>query len=412
MKYSKVVNLLILPCVVFSTLPSFAKDISNKVQPVTDTKLRICGEPKSPIYKKNSDFEKIDVSLMTDYNQLNQHSSASQVNGVIRVYRTDKQKYEVQPVVLTQRGNSRREYCSSPPFRVQFLNPEIKNKIEAQLGREKLDISSAEYLKIYLEKLNATSFDSATAITSLKDGVFKGLGDDIKVVTHCGESNWEMVGGADQKNQNKRLLSEFTIYKVLDTLKTTIEQTRLMNITYYQADGSPAFKDVDGKALVKLAFFREPPKSVAERCGLVSKLDPKAVYPKKDVVDTDSEFQTRFINRFVFNNDFEMYGHNMNIFHDIEGKIVYGAYDFDLSGIILDNYFKNAKNIEEQLPNVMSHLNSGSKETAINIAQKVIDQEPAMRKVVAESEIDDEMKIRFFKWLDLYMPALRDFVKQ
>lgn len=366
---------------------------------------RFCDEPKSQLYKKQDNFDKVDVDLITDYDTLNTSGFSEALEGVVRIKNKETGLTEIYPVLLSQRGNSRRDYCSARPFRMQFIKLEIKQQIEASLVN--VQQNSSEYLNSYYKQFLKLSVDKTNSVDSLTEGIFKGLGDDIKVVTHCGQSGWEMVGGNSEDQQNSRLLSEYTIYKVLEPLKMPIEQTRLASISYYKADGTPAYTNDEGKLATRLAFFREPPKSVAHRCGIFSKEKDGLEIKKSGSEDTISHYQTDFVNKFVFNNDYGIYGHNMNTFFDIKGNSVFGAYDFDLSGIILKNYFKNASTLEENLNQLKSLIQSGDTQTAISTIERFMAAESQMKLAVQTAQISEDMRTQFNKWLDLYMDELK-----
>lgn len=380
----------------------------------TDTKTRICQSPRSKVYAADTAFDKLEVTLLTDYATLNTlHKGDGQtVRGVLRVFNKAKNVSEIQPVVLSARGNSRGDSCEAPPFRMQFLKEEIKTNIETSLTGANISPDQAEYLKEYYKQLSAAPINTQSDdIASVEKGILAHLGDDIKVVTHCGKSkDWDMIGGADEASQNERLLAEYTIYKLLDTLKLPVEATRLVNLMYLNSDGTPAYTRADGTAATKLAFFREPPKSIGARCGLLSKLDPNTNYPNSGTDDQDSVNFTNFINNFVLNADYGLYGHNMNILYDVTGKSVHGAYDFDLSGIIKDGYFKNASDFKYQSNKMMQHLKSSPRDSVLPIVSRVVEQESAMKSIIAASEVSGDMKARFMTWFAVSFPELKAFL--
>lgn len=220
-----------------------------------------------------------------------------------------------------------------------------------------------------------------------------------------------MVGGETDEVQNQKLFSEYTLYKILDTLHLPIEATRLAAIVYYKKDGTAVYADEKGLALEKQGFFREPPKSTADRCGLLSHLDPNQNIHDQSS-DAASEVQTTLINNFVFNNDYGTYGHNMNRYYDISGKVVLGPYDFDLSGIVVDNYFKNVGSIEDQFANVMNYVKSSDPLAVKATLQRIINAKAEMKAAVASSEINDDTKAKFNKWLDLYIGNFETYLAE
>lgn len=403
-------SLLLISFSAATALAETSAPASDRAIPkITDSLARVCESPRSPLYTAKSNFDRVEVELVTDFTGLNESNYNSNLFPAVIKVATESSPSEIYPILLSQRGNSRRQFCQVRPFRIQFLSSEIKKKIEALLSEKGIKPDSSNYLKDYYSELNQTNY--ATEAQSLKEGLFKHLGDDVKFVTHCGNSNWEFIGGKSDEEQNTKIFSEYTIYKVLEPLKLPIEATRFAAIKYYDKEGKAVFAAADGSALAKPGFFREPPKSTAERCGLFNKLNGENKLQETDV-DSISEVQTNLINKFVFNNDFEFYGHNMNRYYDTAGKVVYGPYDFDLSGIFVDGYFKNRGSLEDNLTAVMEFVRSNKAEIIKPTLQRMINAKAEMKAVITTSEISDTNKERFNKWLDLYIGSFETYLTE
>jgi hypothetical protein len=269
-------------------------------------------------------------------------------------------------------------------------------------------------LKQYYDLLKAEGVDNAKSAKSPSHTIFSKLGDDVKIVTHCGNAYWEHVGGKDTAAQNTKIMSEYYLYKMLAEFRLPIESARLAHITYFNADGTSAYSDINksgGTDHFKLAFFREPPTSVARRCGLLSKKPENTGNDYYGKSDKASSFQADFVNKFAFNNDYTLAGQNMNKFYNKDGDIFYGPYDFDLSGVIDLNYPKNSDTIEGNVSDFIRYLSNEKQEWSIPMAKRALAARPAMQRILDQAQLPESNKKRFQEWLTKTMKGLEKFVK-
>lgn len=370
---------------------------------------RICQKPASPLYATQDLHKPLQIQMIVDYKGLNA-SSGKRYRGVISVI-TENGQRQILPVLLSSRGNSRRSYCKAVPLRMEFLDPAIELKIENRLAIEKIRTGNDAYLKRYLELLENEDTDLQVSLKSQTGNIFENLGDDVKIVTHCGTASWDHVGGPDYESQNEKLLSEFYIYQLLAPLNTAVENVRLASIEYLNEDGSRVYQEKNARGRVvtsRLAFFREPPTSVAKRCGLLRKIESGS----SKGGDSTSDLQAKFINYFVINNDFSVDGHNMNRFFDHENKTHYGPYDFDLSGIFETTYSKNRSALEENYREFESFLNSAEKEQTIPFAKRVLSSRGQMLDILDRAQLSPKRKAAFQAWLKMYSAGLKKYVQE
>jgi hypothetical protein len=167
-------------------------------------------------------------------------------------------------------------------------------------------------------------------------------------------------------------------------------------------------KDLEGNEVhEKLAFFREPPTSLAKRCGLLNKPPAKQV-PKENVKqDPISAFQAEFVNRFLYNSDFGLGGHNINILYDDEATRYFGPYDFDLSRI-----FVNGASLEGNRLELESLLRYGDPTIARNTVEVVVNRRAEMTQILNNAMLPKERKDRMLEWLNLYMDTLANFLSK
>lgn len=368
-----------------------------------------CKKPKSPLYKTDDINKPVHAKIIVDYAKLNSQEAIEPEIGVVSIVNSLNQP-EFTPVLLSSRGNSRKYYCSAPPLRMAFLGEDLKAKVESTLQTKKIKPTDKNYLKTYLELVKSEYQSSKSEPTKQTAGMFSKLGDDIKIVTHCGTSEWEFVGGVDAAAQDVKLLSEFYVYQMLGTLKLPIETTRLAKIEYQNPDGSPVYSEKDAQGILvheKIAMFREPPRSIEKRCQLGSGGQYGTGEPNKV-----SEFQANFVNYFVINNDFGTeYAHNINYFSDINHQTAYGAYDFDLSGIFEPNYFKNLGDLNESFDSLKYFVEQSDKEIAASTMKRILAQKQKIQDILNSSLLPKERKAMFQKWFDIFMPGIETLSK-
>ena len=337
------------------------------------------------------------------------------------------------PVFIEKRGNSRGSHCEMKPTRIKFMLQPADPKLKAKLAKRQDEwgstgIGPEEHEKIIAsfpqgasddQKLQAY-YDAFMAITNgrgepgegfaqEKTTFFGQMGNDVKLVTHCGKASWEELSGPDYKTQREHLLNEFYIYRILNDFKTTIIKSSLLDITYEE----PKLGDklnFDGNTNV-VGFLRESRSRLAERCGL------KTEGPGVETNEVSVQ-QSDFLNNLFRSLDYGLQGHNTELLYDTDGKAVYSTYDFDLSGIWTETYFKNPGKIAVQAQRFGEFLaQRAGNVTIISQAMFVIGKLPKIKKKIAEAEkvinpraAKDAQK--FVKWIEAFEPVLVDFINK
>lgn len=374
-----------------------------------------CAPAKAPLYRQQDINAPIDMTLMADHATLNSSrffgGQIHPVLAVMAIKRPGEETADYIPVKLTIRGKSRGYQCQVKPLRIIFLNQKIEKSIEERLVAIGQAPGNLQYLKAYYQALLAENVPREEENIPQDNNIFDKLGDDVKFVTHCGKDEGGFVGGFTPEEQDLRLLSEYYIYKIVDELKAPVETARLAMVSYLDPNGNALYPGVDG-ATARPGFFREPPKSVAKRCGLLTK--PPAVVQQKRI-DQQSQFQLDFIAKFLFNRDYHAsydYGHNVNIFYDAHSMAHPGNYDFDLSGVIYNKDFYNGKSLEDNLEKFVAWLKVVPKDQAKSMLERTVAKRARMTAILENSLLPKERKTSMLKWLNDYMDTLERVLKQ
>lgn len=397
---------------------------AEKIDPVSG----VCNPPKSRLYKKETANDSVHLEIIANFSKIEKQNGAapSEIKGVLKYYDIEDGAL-FMPVLLSGRGNSRGSFCTFKPFRMAFVPSEVAGKIQRTLADKNILPDSDDYLKAYYDAFSAIPVEAKTSAKPDKNTLFDHLGDDVKVVTHCGVGtfggNWP--GAKTEEEQNQRLLAEYYIYEILGTLKTTVESARLANIKYFNPNGTPVFvQNVDGKAVVlpKVAFFREPPTSIAKRCNLLSKPPLAAnVVALKGISDGRSLFTHKVINNFVINSDFRIdgfegkQGHNTNYFFDKNGNKYFGAYDFDLAGTIgnVGDEKDDKHSFEYGASTLRMSLNaSDTNPYSTPLIKRFLEAENQMRSIIENSFLTDKYRRKGLSLLEFQFKVLHEVALQ
>jgi hypothetical protein len=237
---------------------------------------------------------------------LNPHASASplfdedtvldvQLNGPLDSLISNKKSRTELPFVLTVkgiehalnvrvRGKSRLRVCKFPPLRFNFSNDETGTTIFA--GQEKL-----------------------------------------KLVTHCREYD----------RAEKDLLEEFMAYRIFNLVSDLSYRVRLLHITYVDTA-----RRRDAPELKRYGFLIESKNELAARTGAVpvrvSGVSRRLLHEHQAAVVYVFQYligNTDF--SFVTAKDEDICCHNGDLF-DMESRIHYVPYDFDLAGLVNARY--------------------------------------------------------------------------
>lgn len=377
---------------------------AEKENPTLGTPDFTCARAKSPLYYKKHVNDHVNVKIITDYTALNVRMNMKPQKAVVAV-EDAAGKVDVFPAMIAQRGKSRRSYCAAPPLRLIFVDAKIRESAEKTLVMMGIQPDAADYLKRYYDLYS--TIQVADTGEGSGTGIFSKLGDDVKLVTHCGDApGWGALGGPTEEAQNQRVLAEYYLYEMLGLLEMTVETVRLSHLIYLDQDGKPVYSPNDGQGNpvdYKLGFFREPPRSIAKRCGLETK-QPAGVGMAID--DAVSAFQVKAVNTFAINSDYGLYGHNMNIFWDKNGKRYFGPYDYDLSGVIRPGpggFYAGA---------IENSIGYEKKELLVPTIKRFLKAKQGMQSILDQTLLSVEQKKKFEAWLNSYMDQLEALMKK
>lgn len=279
--------------------------------------------------------------------------------GTVRYVDTDTSQTVEIAVTIEARGKSRFSHCAFRPLKIVFPNHQFGN-------------------------------------------IFQGASKKVKVVTHCGNHPTDpwILGGTPEQ-QTRRLLAEYYFYQVLETQGSTALATRLARITYRKANG-----DI---ITTEYAFLREKEDDTCVRCGFVDETDDSNFVTP----DANSVFQGTFYNKFVYNNDYVITGgHNTRICYDTSKNGFYIPYDWDLTGVIRPEYFKNDDiGYEENAITFRNWLESQPNQTQTKIhAWNIVQRHDQMSQIIHNSLLDQEGQDLMEGWYDLYICTLKCYL--
>ncbi len=361
-----------------------------------------CRESNSPLFRAEPN-DVLQLEMIADFAHINTdtYSETGGDSGIL-FYQDRQGRRHFLPVFIKDRGNSRRDFCEWVPLRIIFESPKLK----AELEREVADtLPLRERLVAMYKALKAKRGDAPPPGKGVpqKDNLFRKLGDDIKLVTHCGKSSWRHVGGETRKAQEERLLQEYYLYRLLEQMGSVILKTRLAEITYRDPQGNPL--------ITRKAFFREPKSRLAKRCGLSKRPYPDV--PEKGIDET-SWFQLELYNEFIYFRDYGRDGRNVNLLYRDDGWIIAGPYDFDLSGIIVPEYRPNSRSVAQNLQDFFRPwlaYHDGDERALVQIHFMVAKRD-AMRRVLEQSLLPAEKRKQMLAWFDSYMAELEQFLER
>jgi len=234
------------------------------------------------------------TSDQTDYGEDGKLIAAS-FPGLLKF--EQKAKVQTIPTLIRQRGNSRRDFCAYKPLRISFLNQSVSESIKSASGMTShlsLDPATLKSLQSLYLKNRDTPINADFTATKSTIKPFKGLGKHMKIVSHCGESDWGFLGGATKKDQEQTLLQEYYLYKIQKLLYPMSLSTQLIEIDYKNNEGQTTEK--------ALGFFRERTARVAKKCGFRQIGDDTTVTRET----YDSELETVVIQYDTENKDKEL----------------------------------------------------------------------------------------------------------
>ncbi len=391
-------------------IPSHALEAGRNIKAVSENKRADtvidkyrplqCKQSSSPLFQADAN-DVLKLEIISDFAHINKEIySETSGDSAILSWQDKNGSTEYLPVFIKDRGNSRRDFCEWVPLRIIFERPEIKRQLESSL--KKIPPGEKRLVAIYNKLKSIHKENPISKGVSQKGNFFQKLGDDIKLVTHCGKSSWKRIGGDTQEEQEERLLQEYYIYQVLDQMQSVTLKTRLAEITY---------RDPEGKILVtRKAFFREPKSRLAKRCGLSKRPWPGVKY---NGIDDISWFQLELFNRFVYFKDYDRDGRNINLLYRDDGKIFAGPYDFDLSGILVPDYRPNSASLEENLERYFRSwikYHDGDEMAVVQIFFMVKNKN-RMRRVLENSLLNGKKKAHMLNWFDSYMAVLEQFIE-
>ena len=420
---------------------------SPEIQKYKQLKPRSCEASKARLFKNKIAEIPKKIMIKTDIDRVFKREGAWSTYGVIYDPSAATDLNRFIPVAFQGRGNSRASLCEIKPSRIYFLlqpsSPEDIQKLELkQADRPGADnwktvgISPEAHKKI-IDDMNASGvqgdqkrlqfyYDAfvATQATQAspddgfpqgKSSFFEQVGDDLKLVTHCGKTNQVPWGGRDYAEQQAHLLNEFYIYRLLNEWKSTIIKTSLLDITYVGAASTEPMS-FEGHQNA-FGFLRESRTKLANRCGFLADRDPK-YWGIPAVKDEVSFVQGDYLNHLFVSMDYGLDSeHNAENIYDSSGKKFVTTYDFDLSGIWSEAYRKSPGTIEqiaEKFKTFLEARNGDDKyltQVLYTLGKiKKINEKIDKIEVVINPNAPPEQK-KFVRWIKAYEPVLRGFVE-
>lgn len=370
-----------------------------------------CRASTAPLFSNANPHVPLNISIMTDYMRMNVRKlDTVAVLGVRYSWGTD-----FMPVILRARGGIRKTACTDIPYKIIFLRSEIESRIEVQVAKENHRAGSVGYMKRYYQLLRAQAVKEERDSSSPENNIFAGLGDDIRVVSHCGNTDTTKIyANQGWLMQNRRVLGEYYIYKILSEFHALTEQVRLAQIQFFHPDGRFVHTARNGAGAVthsNFAILREPKKRLAQRCGLSSKVPPQYLKRKEFPSDPMSYYRFLFLNAFIGNADFILTPpKNVEYYYSADGKVHFEPYDFDLAYPVTDAdyHWWTAKVFDQFVGNKELQTYYSKQSAALYSQAKTL--RPRINSLIANSMMAKRDKDKFRAWFDeVYrkMPASR-----
>ena len=335
------------------------QDVREQIEGEAGTAFRplACTAPTSPLFNASSN-DVIDLTLRADFDHINDPAVAkADATSAGTVSWTEGGSSLSVAVTVEARGHSRFDHCAFRPLTIVFPTAQVGN-------------------------------------------VFEGVTKKLKVVTHCGNHPTDpwILGGTPEE-QRRRLLAEYYFYEVLERLESTALNTRLARITYQDSSGTAIVTD--------FAILREREDAACVRCGLVDEAaDINALTP-----DATSVFQGTLYNRFVFSEDFNITsGHNSIGCFDPAGNGFYIPYDWDLTGVVRPDYFKNTPfaPYDDNAARFRTFLETAvPKPRSVVQVWHIVQHDDAMEEVLEETLLDTQGEALLQDWYRLYIRTLK-----
>ena len=352
---------------------------------------RQCEENPSPLFRGVQPNDVFEAELISNFDLLNSVTSTASPQKAVMRYIDDNGATRFVGALVRESGNLRAN-CEYKPLRMEFESEQLMARIEAEVARDAGERD--QHFAIYKKYLSTPGEASEKKGIPQQGNIFSHLGDDMKIITHCGVHNWSRVGGANKKEQRTHLLQEFLLYQLLKVFETTTFQTRLAKLTY---------RNADGRTLGTFpAFFREPKSELAQRCGL--RIDKNM----KGDVNKISYLSFHLLNFITMNEEFEFPRHNVGNLKDNTGVRFLIAQDFDLSELSNPDYYPQKEPVVTRFVEWMSDFEYD--DMAIVQALNVLAHESELKNLVHQSALDDPSKMRTLDWLDTAFRVVGDFI--
>ncbi len=231
--------------------------------------------------------------------------------------------------------------------------------------------------------------------------IFTGTGRFIDFVTHCGfrPGQWEGLAGSDEVEHDRRLHQEFTFYKVIRAFGEMTLETRLASVTY---------RDLAGTELEnRFGFIRERKSRAPLRCGMQRQEEDEG--DPFGQPNPTSLFQAEFHHLLIFHHDYFFPNAEHNVVDGSED--FYFPYDFDLSGVIAPQYFKNnGWSIQRNAEELPEWLRQQDESLARTQVAEVLSKEAEIRQIVAGTRADATGKSELDEWLETHLRQLKAFL--
>lgn len=168
-------------------------------------------------------------------------------------------------------------------------------------------------------RLNFTSADTADTVFAEQD--------KLKLVTHCGES----------ERAEKNALEEYAAYRIFNLISELSYNVRLLRITYVDSNRSG-----EDELLERYGFLIESESELSSRTG---SNQLQVIGVSRRLLDSDQAAAVFVFQYLIGNSDWSLVTgkdehtccHNGDLF-DIQERIFYVPYDFDLAGLINARY--------------------------------------------------------------------------
>lgn len=242
----------------------------------------------------------------------------------------------------------------------------------------------------------------------------------LKLLTVCYDQQ------EHREDEARKLLKEYTVYKMTNHFKGPHVQVRLVNTKLLSMDGKVYYQGP--------GFLRESDSALGSRCGLVERgptikrrdeekqktvrwllLKDRTIKPYLYFSDKEAELRMEFINGFLGNIDFHIeFDHNVIPLiskdpNDLREFLI--PYDFDLAHAAGGTYYgftSTPTQVALKIKNWLFNVQQIAPEFSVQMANEFLEAIPGMKKEISASPLDAKGKSDLMYWVNAFETVFKN----